>query len=208
MNELATRQDIVTALQAKSLTQITKQTYLDVWKAIQVTSTMVAAEIQGMKTPEISTINRGEGNKEAGISLYEFVVLGLLEFYGCEWSAVQIREAAEILFSEYYWFHIAELKHLIVRIKSGDMGKVFGKFSPAQLMEFFSAYADESFKARKLAFEIQSDNERQSERQATYEQRLKRDSDAYTMSGLILQEKAKLNTDGSKKVQVDDKAQG
>lgn len=152
---------------------------------------MAVAEIQEMKTPEISTINRGENTTEPAIAVYEFVVLGLLEFYGCEWSKEQIRECAELLFNEYYWLHIAELKHLITRIKTQT--KVFGKFSPAQLMEAFSQYADESLRARQEAFERKANDERYEERWDSRGARLKADSEAYTIGGLMTQEKAKMN---------------
>lgn len=152
---------------------------------------MAVAEIQEMKTPEISTINRGENTTEPAIALYEFVVLGLLEFYGCEWSKEQIRECAELLFNEYYWLHIAELKHLITRIKTQT--KIFGKFSPAQLMEAFSQYADESLRARQEEFERKANDERYDERWSNHGARLKADSEAYTIGGLMTQEKAKLN---------------
>lgn len=163
---------------------------------------MVISEVQGMKTPEISTINRGEKNTEQAIMLYEFVILTLLDFYVTKWEDEQIRECAEMLFSEYYWLQIAELKHLCVLLKTGKMMvpdgknlvafKPFGKFSPSDLMRCFDQYAHESLIERQYAFERQSCDDRHHERWNSHDERLKSNSEAYTMNGLILQEKSKL----------------
>lgn len=183
--------------------RITKQTYLDVWREIPVKASMAIAEIHSMKTPEISTINRGEKSTEPAIILYEFVIIGLLEFFGVEWSKEQIRECAELLFNEYYWLHIAELKHLITKVKTGEIEmadgkkfKTYGKFNPQLLMECFSQYADESLKERQQAYERQAGDERYNERWGSRDERLKSDSEAWGMNGLVEQEKSKLKNDG------------
>lgn len=194
---LTGKEEIMAAIRGKSLTRITNENWQTVWQAVQVRADMGVAAIQELKTPEISTINRGEKDTEKGIALYEFMVLGILEFFGAEWSNVQIRESAELLFSEYYWLHIAELKHLITRIKTQT--KVYGKFNPAQLMEAFNQYADESLRARQDAFERQANDERYDERWGSHDARLKADSEAYTMNGLITHEKSKLKADGGEK---------
>lgn len=197
--ELTTQPTIREQIQKGCLMRITKQTYLDVWRELPITAAMVVAEVQNMKTPEISTINRGEATVEPAIELYEFVILGLLEFYGCEWSKEQIRESAEGLFREYYWLQIAELKHLVVKIKMSDMrtleGKpfrVYGKFNPSMLSECFKVYSNESLVERGYAGERRANEERYNERWNSHDERLKKDSEAYTMNGLITQEKSKL----------------
>lgn len=198
-NKLTTtnqQEDIIAALMGKSLTRITKTTYLDVWQAIPIKATMAVAEIQNLKTPEISTINRGENSTEPAITIYEFVIIGLLEFYGCEWSNGQIRETAELLFSEYYWFHIAELKHLVVNVKTGAYGKVYGKFNPAFLMDCFAQYAEISMKERAAIAEIKSNEERYNERWGSHDERLTRDKEAYRIGGLVQHEKSKIKNDG------------
>lgn len=138
---------------------------------IQVQGTTEIAALQQLKTPAISTINRGANSTEGGINVFEVCVLGILEFYGVEWSKNQIRESAELLFNEYYWLHIAELKHCITKIKTGNLilddGKpfrVFGRFSPSHLQECFSCYAAESLRVRQQQFINKSNEERAGER--------------------------------------------
>lgn len=96
----------------------------------------------------ISVVNQNAGTKENGITIFECTVLDLLEFFGLEWSVNQIRGASEILFDEYYYWTLAELKHFSLKTKKGDFGKVYGKFSPSTLMECASAYDSEILTAR------------------------------------------------------------
>jgi hypothetical protein len=129
-----------------------------------------------------------------------------LEFFGCEWSKSQIREIAEMLFNEYYWLHVAELKHLIMQMKMGEakvldgdrvvIFKVYGKLKPPDLTACFSFYANESLKERQYEAERKAGDERYNERWGSHDARLKTDSEAYTMNGLITHEKAKLNNNG------------
>lgn len=183
--------------------RITSENWQTVWQVVEVKAEMHPAVIQGLKTPQISTINRGEKTTGNAIAMYEMVVLGILDFFGAEWQPVQIRECAELLFNEYYWFQVAELKHLVMKIKTGTLVmtdnkplRVYGKFNPSLLMECFSVYADTSLKEREAAGYEKAQAERFEERWGTHDARLTRDSEAYTMNGLIAHEKEKLKDDG------------
>lgn len=109
---------------------------------------MTQMEIVKIGGSAISVVNQNTGTKENGITIFECTVLDLLEFFGLEWSVNQIRGASEILFDEYYYWTLAELKHFSLKTKKGDFGKVYGKFSPSTLMECASAYDSEILTAR------------------------------------------------------------
>lgn len=161
--------------QQEALTQITNENWLSVWQQLPVKADMLPLEILQKSTPELSTLNRGTGSTENSIMMLEAVVLMLLEFYGVEWSELQVRETAELWSSEYYWLHIAEIKHFLTKCKTGKYGKVFGKFSASTLMEWLGQYAAESMASREELFtrkneqykyheEKYSHNDRQSDR--------------------------------------------
>lgn len=105
-------------------------------------------DVVKMGLPQISTINRGQMSKEAGITVFETMILDLLEYYGVEWNPPQIRSVAELMFDEYYYWSLAELKHFILKVKRGDYGKLFGKFSPSNIVDYASTYNSELLVAR------------------------------------------------------------
>lgn len=116
-----------------------------------VTASQGQMEILSKPTPELSTVNRGTGSKENGILIFETIILMILEFYGLEWSALQIRECAEMGFAEYYWLQVGELKHFVLKAKQGDFRdeKDFSRLTPVMLMMWFKAYANESLRIRQ-----------------------------------------------------------
>lgn len=177
--------------------RLTNENWQTVWQTVQVKADMSVANIQEFKTPEISTVNRGTGSTDAGIELYEWVVLGVLEFVGVEWTVMQIRECAELLFSEYYWMQIAELKHLITKIKTGSFGKIYGKLNPLMLQEFFKDYALQSMEEREQAAIRKANDERYEERWGAKEARyIKQEQDGEIYKAMQ-HEKAKLNNNGA-----------
>jgi hypothetical protein len=157
--------------QNQGLTQITKENWASVWQEIKVSASLHPAEIISLNTPQLSTINYGTGSTENGITLIEAIIVSLLDFYGLEWSAFQIRDTAELWHQEYYWLHIAELKHFITRCKSGKFGKLYGKFSPSVLMSWLDEYATESIEVRSSNFIRQSDQLKYDEEKGTRKER-------------------------------------
>lgn len=108
-------------------------------------------EILAKPTPELSTVNRGTGSKENGITMFEIVILMVLEFYGVEWSKLQIRESAEMAFGEYYWMQLAELKHFVLKAKQGDFRgeKDFSRLTPVLFLMWLRTYGNESLRIRQ-----------------------------------------------------------
>jgi hypothetical protein len=85
---------------------------------------------------------------ENGVLVLQLVILEILDFIGAEWPKNQIQECSELVYREYYWFTIGELKQFSIRVKTGYFGKIYGKFAPMHLMEYFKDYSDEMFEAR------------------------------------------------------------
>lgn len=117
------------------------------------------------------------------------VVLSLLEYYGIEWSPLQIRETAEMMFTEFYWLQIAELKHFILKAKMGEAGKMFAgrAFLPVNLMEWLKNYAQESLWIREGRYISDSLEERYDERWASKGKREATEADPIYMQEKIKQ---------------------
>lgn len=112
---------------------------------------MTQMEVHNIKSPEISTINRGTGSKESGILMVNILLLELLEFQGVEWSKLQVRECAEMIYSECYWFTVSEFKHFILKIKRADFEclKDYSRFAPKHLMQCSKEYIPECLAVRE-----------------------------------------------------------
>lgn len=72
--------------------------------------------------------------------VFETAILGLLEFFGVEWSKFQIRELSELLHGEYGYWSLVELKHFTTKVKTGEYGQLYGKFSPAHFVQYAGEY--------------------------------------------------------------------
>jgi len=66
-----------------------------------------------------------------------------LLFFGEDWSQSLIYDTAEAIYSDYFYLTLADWKLIAQRIKSSHYGKVYGKFTPAVLMDWISLYAGE-----------------------------------------------------------------
>jgi hypothetical protein len=102
----------------------------------------------------ISIVNKGMGNKDLGISIFQACMISILEFVGAEWKETQLNDAATIFFDECYWFTFAELKHFAKRAKSMKLGggKIYGAFTPATFMEWVAEYSEQAFYERSKYF--------------------------------------------------------
>jgi hypothetical protein len=80
--------------------------------------------------------------------VFEAVVVQLLEWLGVEWSAMQIRETAELMSSEYHWMSLAEIKGFTAKIKAGHFGKEWGKLRPMMLMGWMLDWSADLLDAR------------------------------------------------------------
>ena len=117
---------------------------------IKVNASQNPSEVYALGTPEICVINKGEANTENGITVFEETIVNILDYFNVEWKLMQIRECAEIAFSEYYWLQFAELKQFVLKLKAGDYREVYSltKIAPDSLLKCLSLYASEAMDLR------------------------------------------------------------
>lgn len=129
------------------------------------------SEVLAIKTPQCSTICFGTNSKQNGYDMYQMVILSILGFYDVAWSDEQIQECAQILYDDYYWFTLAELKHFMLGCKSSKFGKSYGKLTPVTFIDWMGQYAEESMKIREEMELAKSGDERYDERWASHDER-------------------------------------
>lgn len=142
--------------------------------AVQVTAHSSQLEVLAIKTPEVSTICRGTGSKENGYEIYQLIILMILDFYGVNWKDAQIRECSELLYDDWYFLTLAELKHFTLRAKTGHYaGRNFNPsfLNPVTLIDWMGQYGVESLKHREQNHLMQSSDERYNERWASHDER-------------------------------------
>lgn len=115
---------------------------------------MSQTQVLSLNTPAISTVNVGQANTENGITVFEEVILQILSFGGVKWQPLQIRECAEILFSEYFWFSLAELKFFALKVKQGDTNMFkcldeYGGITPVKMLQCAREYSFKCLDARE-----------------------------------------------------------
>lgn len=105
-------------------------------------------EVLAEKSPAINALARVSGSKMACIDLLEMMVLSILDFYGADWNERQIRDCAEVMYQEYHWLQLSELKHFCAKVKASSFGKLYGKLAPYTLTQWMREYAEESLVIR------------------------------------------------------------
>ena len=109
-------------------------------------------ELYKMDDRGISTVNRGSHSTIAGEAIFAGAITNLVDFFGDPWTDSQVAAAAEIMYSECHWFCLPELKHFTRRAKAMKFGKIYGKFTPAVLMEWACAYSAQAWEEREPYF--------------------------------------------------------
>lgn len=87
--------------------------------------------------------------RQLAIPAIEVAIAMLAEFFGQDFSELQIKETAKLIYDNWYWLDVAEFKVAIDRIKTQHYEKLYGKFSPAYIMEVFQRLSQESIVARE-----------------------------------------------------------
>lgn len=100
----------------------------------------------------ISIVNRGRNNTLVGETIFAGAIKSLVDFFGDPWTDSQVASAAEIMYSECHWFCLPELKHFTRRAKAMKFGKIYGKFTPAVLMEWAGEYSAQAWQEREPYF--------------------------------------------------------
>lgn len=93
-------------------------------------------------------------DKKSGYFLFQTVILMILEWFEIQWSNEHLTECAEILYDEYYWMQIGELKHFVLKVKSGhyDRSILKNKINAVTLIDWMGQYGEESLKIRQTNY--------------------------------------------------------
>lgn len=112
-----------------------------------ITTQTTIAELCSMEKTSIAQLcNKLEGGKVDYSQCYIFmhgIVLAVAEYHGAEWSEFTTRDLAKTLYHEYYSLGVEGWVHFCKRLKAGYFGKVYGKFSPAMLVDYVNIYYSE-----------------------------------------------------------------
>jgi len=119
---------------------------------LPVVSDTPFAELYKMDDRGISTVNRGRNNTLVGETIFAGAIKSLVDFFGDPWTDSQLAGTAEIMYSECHWFCLPELKHFTRRAKAMKFGRMYGRFTPAVLMEWASEYSAQAWLEREPYF--------------------------------------------------------
>lgn len=92
-----------------------------------------------MRTPSLSSLGMVNGAM-VGIRIFQYALLGIVEFLELKWNENQLRECAQLAYDEYYWFNLAEVKQFCLLVKTGTY-ESHKNISPALLLGFMEDYA-------------------------------------------------------------------
>ena len=135
----------------KETRELSKQ-YMTLLATLPVVSDTPFTELYKMDDRSISTVNKGSKNTFAGEAIFAAAISNLVDFFGDPWTDSQIAGTSEIMYSECHWFCFPELKHFTRRVKSMKFGKIFGKFTPAVLMDWACEYNMQAWQERESYF--------------------------------------------------------
>lgn len=111
---------------------------------------MTYPELHKLDTPSVSMLNVGTKSTENGVRVFQLLVLNIVKFLGAEWSEEQIKDCGKICFDEANYLTFAELSHFAKKAKSGGFEKVYGKFTPATFMDWFTIYTTQNLEERAM----------------------------------------------------------
>lgn len=87
-------------------------------------------------------------DKTRAYKLIELFIIEVFEWFGKEISIQQIQSLGKIIYQNYWWLKIAELKLFVEKLKAGHWKQVHG-MSPAVLMERLQDFAKDSMNIRE-----------------------------------------------------------
>ena len=123
---------------------------------LPVVSDTPFTELYRMDERSISTVNKGTGSTLIGQAIFAAAIVNLVDFFGDPWTDAQIASATEVFYSECHWFCFGELKHFTRKAKASYFGKIFGKFTPAVLMDWMTTYSTVAWNERGNYFEAKA----------------------------------------------------
>lgn len=133
----------------------TKSTDIQTWKqnwpqllgATKVTTSMTYADLRKLDTPSISTLNYGEKNTLKGESVFQSLILKLVQYFEADWSEEKVMECGKICFEEWHMLTFADLLQFSKLVKCGGLKRdgqalIYGKLTPATIIDWFCAYSE------------------------------------------------------------------
>jgi hypothetical protein len=138
--------------QARKKTQELSKQYMTLLATLPVVSDTPFPELYKMGDQSISSVNKGSNSTFAGEAIFAAAISSLVDFFGDSWTDSQLASAAEIMYSECHWFCFPELKHFVRKAKAMKFGKIYGKFTPAVLMEWAYVYNAQALEEREPYF--------------------------------------------------------
>lgn len=126
------------------------QTWKEELNNLQITLDSNLSEINKMCLPSISILNKNQQSKENGIIVFELMVKSICDFIGLEFNQNQRRELAVILFDNYHYWNLAEMKLFSLRMKTNYYKDLFGwsKLTPSHLIEVAAEFNSDILKER------------------------------------------------------------
>lgn len=92
----------------------------------------------------LATIRKEQGQEATEEVLY-LLLTGLVNFFnvGKTMSAVQIRETARLILSDYYFLKIADLQLFVDKFKKGEFGALFDRLDGGVILSAIKTYCEE-----------------------------------------------------------------
>ena len=113
----------------------------------KINSTTTIAELCSIEKSKITDLVKigedGQRNYTECFMFMNAIVTHIAEYYGAEWSDSTTKDLNKTLYFEYYAIGVEGWVHFCKRLKSGYFGKVYGKFTPAILVDYVNIYYSE-----------------------------------------------------------------
>jgi hypothetical protein len=105
---------------------------------------MTMAQVRAIESQPLSALVDRTGIKPNRADCHTFLsalCTQLTAYFGEAWSDAQLMDSVKILYENYYYLRSADWVYFAKKAKSLHFGKVYGKFSPAVLMEWAEKFA-------------------------------------------------------------------
>ena len=102
------------------------------------------AQVRQIESLPLSTLVNRSGIKPDRTDCHTYLsalCTQLTAYFGEAWSDAQLMDSVKILYENYYYLRSADWVYFAKKAKSLHFGKVYGKFSPAVLMEWAEKFA-------------------------------------------------------------------
>jgi len=133
--------------------QLSKQTnhnlsdFLELFKnSDNISPSMTMAQVRQIESPPLTALlDRTAGNQARSMCHKYLIVLcdSLTSFMGEKWSDDQMTDVAKMLYENYFYIRSADWVYFAKKAKSLHFGKVYGKFTPAMLMDWADRFSVE-----------------------------------------------------------------